>query len=223
MAYRPTDRTRARAAAARERIVSAALEQLAEGGYASASMAAVARRAGVATGSVYRHFPSPPFRSLTPTSPRPRSSAASRRRFSARSPAAKPMRTSWRPHSPTSSCPPWESHMLLNRSSDVLNQSVPFEDVDLLAADVPLQEALERDGAGWAVDRVRDCGLVAGSAEAQAHGRRAERNEPRLLTHDRFGHRIDQVELDPSWHWLLRGAVEREIHALPWREERPGA
>ena len=112
--------------------------------------------------------------------------------------------------------------MLLN-SSDVLNQSVPFEDVDLLAADVPLQEALEREGGGWAVDRVRDCGLVAGSAEAQEHGRRAERNEPRLLTHDRFGHRIDQVELDPSWHWLLRGAVEREIHALPWRDPRPGA
>ena len=58
MAYRPTERTRARAAAARERIVAAALDQLAEGGYASASMAAVARRAGVATGSVYRHFPS---------------------------------------------------------------------------------------------------------------------------------------------------------------------
>jgi AcrR family transcriptional regulator len=58
MPYRPTDRTRARAAAARERIVAAALEQLAEGGYASASMVTVARRAGVATGSVYRHFPS---------------------------------------------------------------------------------------------------------------------------------------------------------------------
>jgi len=58
MAYRPTERTRARAAAAKERIVAAALDQLAEGGYASASMAAVARRAGVATGSVYRHFPS---------------------------------------------------------------------------------------------------------------------------------------------------------------------
>jgi putative acyl-CoA dehydrogenase len=112
--------------------------------------------------------------------------------------------------------------VLLN-SSEVLNQSVPFEDVDLLAADVPLQEALEREGAGWAVDRVRDCGLVAGSAEAQEHGRRAERNEPRLLTHDRYGHRIDEVELDPSWHWLLRGAVEREVHALPWRDPQPGA
>jgi AcrR family transcriptional regulator len=58
MPYRPTDRTRARLAAARERIVDAALDQLAAGGYASASMAAVARRAGVATGTVYRHFPS---------------------------------------------------------------------------------------------------------------------------------------------------------------------
>jgi AcrR family transcriptional regulator len=58
MPYRPTDRTRARLAAARERIVAAALDQLAEGGYASASVAGVARRAGVATGTVYRHFPS---------------------------------------------------------------------------------------------------------------------------------------------------------------------
>jgi AcrR family transcriptional regulator len=58
MPYRPTERTRARLAAARERIVSAALAQLAEGGYASASVVAVARRAGVATGTVYRHFPS---------------------------------------------------------------------------------------------------------------------------------------------------------------------
>jgi AcrR family transcriptional regulator len=58
VAYRETERTRARAADARERILRAAVEQLAEGGYASATVSAVARRAGVATGSVYRHFPS---------------------------------------------------------------------------------------------------------------------------------------------------------------------
>jgi AcrR family transcriptional regulator len=58
MPYRPTERTEARKAETRERIVSAALDQLAEGGYASASVQAVAARAGVATGSVYRHFPS---------------------------------------------------------------------------------------------------------------------------------------------------------------------
>jgi AcrR family transcriptional regulator len=58
MPYRPTERTRARLAAARERIADAALDQLADGGYASASVVTVARRAEVATGSVYRHFPS---------------------------------------------------------------------------------------------------------------------------------------------------------------------
>src|SRR3954471_2704892 len=58
MPYRPTERTKARKAETRERIVSAALDQLAEGGYASATVQVVAKRAGVATGSVYRHFPS---------------------------------------------------------------------------------------------------------------------------------------------------------------------
>ena len=58
MAYRKTARTEARLAETRERIVSAALSQVAEGGYASAAVQVVASRAGVATGSVYRHFPS---------------------------------------------------------------------------------------------------------------------------------------------------------------------
>ncbi|WP_205699551.1 TetR/AcrR family transcriptional regulator [Conexibacter sp. SYSU D00693] len=57
MAYRPTERTEARRLAARGRIVRAALELVAAGGYREASVAAVAKRAGVATGTVYRHFP----------------------------------------------------------------------------------------------------------------------------------------------------------------------
>ena len=64
---------------------------------------------------------------------------------------------------------------------------------------------------------------MAGSTEALEHCRRAERNAPILRTHDRYGNRIDEVELDPSWHWLLRGAVEREVHGLPWRSSEPGA
>jgi putative acyl-CoA dehydrogenase len=106
---------------------------------------------------------------------------------------------------------------------EVSNQATPFEDVDLFSTDAALVEGLEREGAGWAVDRVRDAGIVAGSAEACEHGRRAERHDPRLVTHDRYGRRVDLVDYDPSWHWLLRGAVEREIHSLPWRDPRPGA
>lgn len=58
MAYRPTERTEARRLATRERIVRAATELVARGGYREAQVAEVARRAGVATGTVYRHFPS---------------------------------------------------------------------------------------------------------------------------------------------------------------------
>ncbi len=58
MAYRPTERTEARKAATRERIVAAARELIAHGGYGEAPVAAVADRAGVATGTVYTHFPS---------------------------------------------------------------------------------------------------------------------------------------------------------------------
>jgi putative acyl-CoA dehydrogenase len=106
---------------------------------------------------------------------------------------------------------------------EVRNQAPPLEPVNLFETDLALQEALERGGADWGLDRVREAGAVAGSPEAREHGRRAERNQPILRTHDRYGNRIDEVELDPSWHWLLRGAIERGMSGLPWREERPGA
>src|SRR4029079_6743631 len=106
---------------------------------------------------------------------------------------------------------------------DVINQSEPFVDVNWFDSDVALQEALAREGGGWGVDRIRDFGQVAGSAEADEHRRRAQRNIPQLHQHDRFGHRVDEVEYDPSMHWMLRLGVEREVNSLPWRDPRPGA
>ncbi len=58
MAYRQTEQTAARRQAARDRIAAAALAQVTDGGYASATVNAVAGRAEVAVGTVYRHFPS---------------------------------------------------------------------------------------------------------------------------------------------------------------------
>src|ERR1700722_12936094 len=106
---------------------------------------------------------------------------------------------------------------------EVRNQAPPLQPVDYFEIDLALREAVDREGAGWGVDRLRDAGAVAGSVEAHEHGRRAERNEPILRTHDRYGNRVDEVELDPSWHWLLRGAIERGLAGLPWRGQRPGA
>jgi putative acyl-CoA dehydrogenase len=110
-----------------------------------------------------------------------------------------------------------------NPARDVLNQPPPLQPTNLFEIDLPLREALEREGGAWGVGLAWEAGATAGSVEAAEHGRRAERNEPRLMTYDRYGHRIDAVDLDPSWHWLLGGAVSRSIHSLPWREPRSGA
>jgi putative acyl-CoA dehydrogenase len=106
---------------------------------------------------------------------------------------------------------------------EVTNQAPPIVPYNVFEGDLALGEALEREGGGWGVDRLREIGELAGSREALEHSERAERNEPVLRTHDRYGNRIDQVELDPSWHWCLRQAIEREIHSLPWRDPQPGA
>ncbi len=109
---------------------------------------------------------------------------------------------------------------------DVVNQPPSLEPYDTFATDVPLREALQReggDGAEWGLHAAGELGQVAGSSEAREHSMRAERNVPRLITHDRYGHRVDRVDLDPSWHWLLGVAVKHGLHALPWSEPRPGA
>ncbi|MCW2996562.1 MAG: acyl-CoA dehydrogenase domain protein, partial [Solirubrobacterales bacterium] len=108
------------------------------------------------------------------------------------------------------------------RTRDVLNQASPLEPVNHYESWPALREGIEREGGRWGVDRLQDAGELAGSPEAREHSRRAERNEPRLIPYDRYGHRVDEVDLDPSWHWMLRASIEREVHSLPWREARSG-
>jgi len=110
----------------------------------------------------------------------------------------------------------WATH-------EVLNQPPPLADYNPFTADLALAEALIREGGEWGLDRVRDLGATLGSAEALEHARRAQRNIPILRTHDRYGHRVDEVEYDPSMHWMLRLGVERQVNTLPWREQRGGA
>ncbi len=112
---------------------------------------------------------------------------------------------------------------MFDPAREVLNQVPPLAPLNLLDCDPALREALVREGGEWGLERVAEAGAVAGSVEAREHARLAERNPPILHTHDRHGNRIDEVQLHPSWHWLLGGAIERGLSGLPWREPRPGA
>lgn len=104
-----------------------------------------------------------------------------------------------------------------------LNQAPPLLPLNLLDADVALTEALVREGGSWGLDHVRAGAAVAGSVQAGEHSRRAERNAPQLRTHDRYGNRVDEVDLDPSWFWLLDRLVEQGVHGAPWADGRRGA
>ena len=84
-------------------------------------------------------------------------------------------------------------------------------------------DALRREGAGWAEAEVREIGRRAGTAQAQDWGRLANENPPVLRTHDRFGHRVDEVEFHPAWHELMNVAIGAGMHAAPWQDPRPGA
>lgn len=91
------------------------------------------------------------------------------------------------------------------------------------AQDAALLAAVEREGAGWALDDVHALGRLAGTAQAQEWGRIAEKHPPVLTTHDRYGNRIDEVEYIPAYHSLMETAVGQGLHAAPWADERPGA
>ena len=105
---------------------------------------------------------------------------------------------------------------------EVTNQPPPLTGYD--ASDDPaLLGAIRREGAGWAEPALRELGRLAGSERAQDNGRLANEYPPKLRTHDRYGHRVDEVEFHPAWHDLMAEAVTRGLHAAPWQDARPGA
>ena len=106
---------------------------------------------------------------------------------------------------------------------EVYNQPPPLTGHNVFEANRPLVEALEREGGGWARDRVSALGAVDGDAQVQEWARQANENPPKLRTHDRYGHRVDEVEFHPAWHELLGIAVQHEIPTFAWRHPEPGA
>ncbi len=106
---------------------------------------------------------------------------------------------------------------------EVVNQAPPLVGYDVFGSDVALVEALERGRAAWAGAELVELGLRAGSLEAQELGRRANENPPVLLTHDRYGNRVDNVRYHPAYHDLMTVAVGNGLHAAPWADDRDGA
>ncbi|MET9574667.1 acyl-CoA dehydrogenase family protein [Streptomyces massasporeus] len=99
----------------------------------------------------------------------------------------------------------------------VTNQVPPLVGYDVFSADRSLTDAVERhldpDLRDDVLGELAALGRASGSAQVQEWGRLANENPPRLLTHDRYGNRVDEVEFHPSWHRLLGKGVSAGLTA----------
>jgi putative acyl-CoA dehydrogenase len=107
------------------------------------------------------------------------------------------------------------------RTHEVFNQAPPLDGLDVFSSNRPLVEAVDREGAGWVLERAAELGRFVGGEPLQQWGRLANENKPVLRTFDRYGHRIDEVEFHPAWHKLMQMGVENELHSLPWTSTEP--
>ncbi|HYL34932.1 MAG TPA: isovaleryl-CoA dehydrogenase [Bryobacteraceae bacterium] len=108
-------------------------------------------------------------------------------------------------------------------ADEVLNQPPPLQDYNLFTTDRVLAEGVSREGAAWARALLTEFGRLEGSEESIRWGFQANENPPVLHTHDRFGHRIDEIEFHPAWDELMRLSIEHGLASLPWADPKPGA
>ncbi|MFB7587572.1 acyl-CoA dehydrogenase family protein [Streptomyces sp. NPDC056169] len=93
----------------------------------------------------------------------------------------------------------------------VTNQAPPLVGYDVFTHDRTLAEAVERHVAPEVLAEAREelslLGRATGSEQVREWGELANTYPPRLRTHDRYGHRIDEVDFHPAWHRLLGRSV----------------
>src|SRR5260221_9584526 len=99
---------------------------------------------------------------------------------------------------------------------EVLNQSPPFEDVDLFALDRPLVDAVAANGGASAAKELSEFGKHWGSAAMAARGRAANENTPKLRTFHSRGNRRDEVEFHPTYHELMAHSAHAGLHNSTW-------
>jgi putative acyl-CoA dehydrogenase len=100
----------------------------------------------------------------------------------------------------------------------VLNQPEPLENYNAYTSDIALRQAVQREGAGDFEASLGDYGAIAGSEILQL-GFEANRHKPVLRTHDRYGHRVDQVDFHPSYHRLMALGLGHGLASLTWTDQ----
>ncbi|HET9648962.1 MAG TPA: acyl-CoA dehydrogenase family protein [Microlunatus sp.] len=103
---------------------------------------------------------------------------------------------------------------------EVTNQVPPLSG-SALDSDPALTETLDRLGGPSVATSLTRLGRQVRDPEVLRWGTEANTYPPVLRTHDRSGHRIDEVEFHPSWHALMALSVGEGLHAAPWAAREP--
>ena len=104
----------------------------------------------------------------------------------------------------------------------VFNQPEPLVNYNLFQTNQALRDALRLNAPALDTAPLLALGELLGTAEMQAHARLANAHTPALRSHDRVGHRIDEVEFHPSYHALMSAATAAGLHGTPWAGPHPG-
>ncbi len=107
----------------------------------------------------------------------------------------------------------------MSLTHDVLNQSPPFVDVDLLTLDTALGEAVAANGGAGARGELSEFGRHWGSAVMAERGRLANENTPKLRTFNSRGNRRDEVEFHPAYHELMAHSAHAGMHNSTWSND----
>lgn len=105
---------------------------------------------------------------------------------------------------------------------EVFNQPEPLENYNAYTSNKVLKHWVETFGGNWADDQLAGYGHKVGH-ELLTAGFDANKFKPEFQTHNRFGQRIDQVDFHPSYHQLMKTAIEAGHHSAPWTQPRAGA
>ena len=115
------------------------------------------------------------------------------------------------------------SHPPLMTTHEVFNQAPALVDYNLYARNPALQEAVGREGAGWAHEWLMARGAELGSREMLEWASQANKSPPTLKLFDNGGNRRDEVEFHPAYHELMAYLKRHGASAGPWADPVAGA
>jgi putative acyl-CoA dehydrogenase len=98
----------------------------------------------------------------------------------------------------------------------VENQPPPLGGRNLYLTDLALRDAVRREAGEWLDRRAEALGAAVGSEEVLAWGEAANRHPPEFAPFDRYGRRLDEAEFHPSYHALMRLAMDHGVHDVAW-------